>query len=67
MLITGLEYPIATSIMGVGWVVSRIVYAIGYTQKDKVDGKGRLAGMPFWLFQLGLFSLSAWSGIKLVI
>ena len=65
MLIAGLQYPMTTTALGVGWVICRILYAVGYTSKP--DGKGRLPGMPFALFQLGLFGLSAWSGIKMVI
>ncbi len=30
MLVAGLRWPIATSVMGVGWTISRIVYALGY-------------------------------------
>lgn len=67
MLVAGLQYPIAASIMGIGWMASRLVYALGYTRRDKTDGSGRLIGSTFWLFQTGLFGLTAWTGIKMVI
>lgn len=65
MLIAGLRYPVATAVMGAGWSVGRIVYAIGYTSKDQTNGKGRLAGSFFWLFQFGLFIMTGLSGYKL--
>lgn len=52
--------------MGAGWIASRIAYAVGYTRADKEDGKGRLIGAPFWLFQLGLYGLVAYSGVKML-
>ncbi|KAK5174594.1 uncharacterized protein LTR77_001675 [Saxophila tyrrhenica] len=67
MLVAGVQYPIASSVMGVGWVLSRVVYAVGYTRKDKTDGSGRLIGSGFWLFELGLYGLTAWSGVKLLL
>ena len=67
MLITGVQYPLTTTALGVGWILSRIAYAIGYTRKDRTDGKGRAVGVPFFLFQMGLFGLAAWVGIKMVI
>jgi glutathione S-transferase len=60
MLVAGLRYPIASSVMGVGWSLCRLAYALGYTQKDRKDGKGRLIGSGFWLFQLGLIGLAGW-------
>jgi glutathione S-transferase len=66
MLVAGLQYPVTSSVLGVGWMVSRLVYALGYTRRDKSDGSGRLAGSTFWLFQLGLFGLVGWSGLKMV-
>lgn len=66
LLIAGLKQPVAASIMGAGWLVSRVVYAIGYTDPKRDDGKGRLYGAPFWLFQLGLFGMTAWNGIQML-
>lgn len=66
-LIAGLQYPLVTTGLSVVWQVSRILYAVGYTRKDRDDGKGRLIGNGFWFAQLGLWGLSAWSGIKMVL
>lgn len=66
LLVAGLRYPVASSIMGVGWILSRIAYAIGYTRADRDDGKGRLVGAPFWLFQIGLYGMVGWSGFKML-
>lgn len=66
LLVAGLRYPVLSSVMGAGWIVSRIAYAIGYTRADRDDGKGRLYGAPFWLFQLGLYGMVAWSGFKML-
>jgi glutathione S-transferase len=46
--------------------VSRILYAVGYTRADKEAGKGRLIGLPFWLFQLGLYGLVGYTGFSLL-
>ncbi|KAK3718533.1 hypothetical protein LTR37_005037 [Vermiconidia calcicola] len=67
MLLTGLRYPIATTVMGVAWSVGRLVYALGYTKKDGSDGKGRLYGSFFWLPQFALFGLAGWCGVKMVL
>lgn len=60
MLMAGVEYPLTTTALGAGWLLGRMVYALGYTRKDRSDGKGRLAGSFFWLFQFGLFGLAGW-------
>ena len=65
-LITGVQYPITTTVLGVGWMVNRVIYALGYTRADKTDGTGRLVGGGVWFFQLGLMGLTAWSGVKMV-
>jgi glutathione S-transferase len=57
LLIAGLQWPIASTVMGAGWLASRIAYAVGYTRADKDNGSGRLIGSGFWLFQLGLFGM----------
>ena len=66
MLMAGVEYPLSTTALGAGWLLGRMIYAIGYTRKDRSDGKGRLAGSFFWLFQFGLFGLAGWTGVKTV-
>lgn len=66
LLVAGLRSPVTASVMGAGWLVSRIVYAVGYTMESKENGKGRLYGAPFWLFQVGLFGMVGWSGVKML-
>ena len=51
ILLAGLQYPLTSAALGVGWSVSRVAYALGYTRKDRTDGKGRMAGSTFWLFR----------------
>ena len=58
LLIAGLGYPKATTAMGIGWIVSRIAYAVGYTRADRKNGKGRAAGSGFWLAQAALIGLA---------
>ena len=67
MLIAGVQYPLWTASLGALWIVSRIVYAVGYTDPSKTKGEGRLYGAPFWLAQLGLFGLAGWTGVKMVL
>ena len=31
LLISGLRYPVASAVLGAGWAVSRVFYAIGYS------------------------------------
>lgn len=66
MLLVGVQYPLTATALGAGWSVSRIAYALGYTRADKENGKGRLAGLTFWLFQLGAFGMTGWLGVKMV-
>ncbi|KAK0254337.1 hypothetical protein LTS09_010763 [Friedmanniomyces endolithicus] len=67
MLLAGVQYPLTTTGLSVVWMVGRLVYALGYTRTDKSKGEGRLAGSFFWFAQLGLFGLTAWTGIKMVL
>jgi len=60
LLIAGLQYPVLSAAAGVAWTISRIVYAVGYTDPNKVDGKGRFyggLGEVFWVSQL------VWAGL----
>jgi glutathione S-transferase len=66
MLIVGVEYPLTATVLGVGWSISRLLYALGYTRADKENGKGRLIGLSFWLFQLTAFGLAGWCGVKML-
>ncbi|KAI5195457.1 membrane-associated proteins in eicosanoid and glutathione metabolism [Aureobasidium subglaciale] len=65
LLIGGLRFPLLSSAFGVAWSLGRIVYAVGYTAKNKDNGKGRLAGAFFWLAQLGLFVNAGLTGYNM--
>ena len=65
-LIAGLQFPITTSICGIGWCVSRVVYALGYTMESKEGGKGRLYGLPWEVFQFANIFLSAWASWSVI-
>lgn len=65
-LIAGIEYPVASSVMAAGWMVCRAIYAVGYTNPDKTKGEGRLYGLGHVFFELGLYGLTSWTGIKMV-
>jgi len=67
MLIAGVRYPLTATALGLVWSAGRIVYAVGYTSETKTGGKGRLNGSFFWLAQLGLFGLTAWTGVQMVL
>jgi glutathione S-transferase len=58
MMISGLKYPTASALLGVGWLINRVIYAVGYTRQDKEGGKGRLAGAGFWLCQFALYGMT---------
>lgn len=66
LLLAGLKYPIASSVLGVIWLTGRIIYAVGYTRSDKTNGSGRLLGSHYFIAQMGLFGLTVWSGIKMI-
>ncbi|KAK5016042.1 hypothetical protein LTR60_002594 [Cryomyces antarcticus] len=67
LLIAGLRYPVAASALGLGWTLSRILYAVGYTRPSSTEGKGRLWGGAFWLCQWALFGLATFVGYKMVV
>jgi glutathione S-transferase len=69
MLIAGLQYPTTSAVAGVVWTASRVLYAIGYTDPNKVDGKGRFfygLGELFWGSQLVWMGLVGKMGYDLV-
>jgi glutathione S-transferase len=66
ILIAGLVYPRASAIMGLGWVVSRIMFAYGYISSEKPHGKGRYMGASYYLFQAGLWGLACSVGFKIL-
>ena len=65
LLIAGLYFPIPAAAIGLGVIVFRLIYAIGYAGEN--GPKGRLIGAignDFML--LGLFGLSIASGAKMI-
>jgi len=65
MLLAGLEFPIASAVLGAGWIISRYLYMVGYSRGDK-GGKGRAIGFSFFLFQFGLIGLAGYKGIAMI-
>lgn len=39
LFIAGLRFPCAAAGLGFGWLVSRVVYTIGYTSKNGPKGR----------------------------
>ena len=64
--IAGLKTPKISAIIGAGWCVSRVVYAVGYTNPDKENGKGRYNGLSFFFAQWALMALSGWTAVDLL-
>ena len=40
---------------------------MGYTNPNKENGKGRLIGLTFWLFQVGLYGMVGYTGVKMLL
>jgi glutathione S-transferase len=63
MLISGLQYPMATAILGAVWSVNRVIYALGYTNGSE-GGKGRYYGI-LWMIahyaMIGMAGKAAWN------
>ncbi|EME45539.1 hypothetical protein DOTSEDRAFT_128535 [Dothistroma septosporum NZE10] len=67
LLLAGLHYPQLSTMLGVGWMVGRILFAVGYTRPKKEHGSGRIVGFALQFpMQISLWALAAWSGIKMV-
>ncbi|KAK4561703.1 hypothetical protein LTR86_004382 [Recurvomyces mirabilis] len=66
MLIAGIRFPLWSAGLGAFWMVSRVIYATGYTSPSGTKGEGRLYGSGFWFAQLGLFGLAGWTGYKML-
>jgi glutathione S-transferase len=66
LLLAGLQFPITSALMGVGWTVARYVYMVGYSAGG-AGGKGRYKGISFWLFQIGLIGLASYSGVAMIL
>jgi glutathione S-transferase len=69
LLVSGLSYPVTTASLGFVWILSRIAYAIGYTDAGKEKGSGRYKypiGPFFWFCQMGLWGLTVKAGFDLI-
>jgi len=66
LLVAGVRYPVASAVLGQIWNVGRVVYAIGYTQKDGKNGSGRLYGSVQYIGFFGLIGLLAKFGVDMV-
>ncbi|PKS10374.1 hypothetical protein jhhlp_002125 [Lomentospora prolificans] len=66
LLTAGLKYPIAASALGALWSVSRIMYAVGYTNPNKKNGSGRYLGIGQYFGFLGLLGLAIKTGIDMI-
>ena len=66
ILIAGIRYPVASSIIGGIWMICRVLYAVGYTRRDKKAGKGRAIGAGMWPAQFGLYGMAGWVGISML-
>jgi len=66
LLVAGTRYPLIASGLGATWAVCRVLFAVGYTRKDKNNGEGRLVGLGFWLCQLGLYGMTGAVGWKMI-
>ena len=58
VLVAGLRYPTAATLLGMSWVTFRLLFMYGYVYSGKPQGKGRIIGMPFWLAQGALWAVS---------
>lgn len=65
MLIGGLNYPVAMSVMGAAWIVGRVLYGIGYKNSPhNSTGQGRNKGAFAAIVQLPMLGLTLWSGYQ---
>lgn len=66
ILVAGLRYPIAASALGVFWSVNRVLFARGYMDTSKKEGKGRYKGIGHFFGWLGLLGLTVKTGVDLI-
>lgn len=57
-LVAGLKYPQLAAGLATAWVAARMLFLYGYVYSGKPQGKGRMLGGFFWLFQGGLWALT---------
>lgn len=66
LLVAGIRYPVAGAVLGQIWNLGRVVYAIGYTNPNGTNGKGRLYGSVQYIGFLGLLGLLGKMGLDMV-
>lgn len=66
LLIAGLRWPVASSVLGMIWNVGRTVYAVGYTSKSGKNGNQRLYGTVQYIGFLGLLGMLGKMGFDMV-
>lgn len=67
LLIAGLRYPKLSSMLGVGWMIGRVIFTLGYCRPDKENGAGRVPGFVIQFpMQITLWGLAAWTGISML-
>lgn len=64
LLLSGIVYPVASAVLGVVYLVGRLVYFLGYSTGNP---KGRMRGMFFMIPLVLLFILTIVSGVSLII
>lgn len=52
--------------LGLGWCAARVLYALGYVNKDKPDGRGRTIGNWFWFPEFCLQIAAGLFGYKIL-
>jgi MAPEG family protein len=67
LLIGGARHPRFATACGIGWMVFRVVYWVGYMREDKRDGEGRRQGATFWGFQTMLLGLLGKTAYDLIV
>lgn len=62
LMVSGLQYPRSAAALGMAWIVSRVVYTIGYTTSQRGKGDGGAGRRPGSLLgfvaMLGLYGLA---------
>lgn len=66
MLITGLQYPITSAILGFSWSISRYIYMKGYCSLEQPSGRGRYNGATYYISQAGFLGLSVWMAVEML-
>ncbi|KAI9885520.1 MAG: hypothetical protein M1823_002702 [Watsoniomyces obsoletus] len=67
LLIAGLEYPKTAAAMGAAWVLSRVMFTVGYTRSQMGSGgKGRMIGAWGSVLQLGLELMAGYTGFNML-